>query len=148
MNDRLEAAFPGLRTTPFQITSPADPSYNCVAWAAAGSTSDWWWPLEADRRIFWPAGVRREVSTDGFVAALFTLGYTVCLDEAVETGFEKVALFADSRGVPTHAARQLATGRWTSKLGQSEDIEHTLRALEGLIYGTVAAILKRPARGR
>jgi hypothetical protein len=57
---------------------------------------------------------------------------------------EKVALFADPAGIPTHAARQLASGQWTSKLGQAEDIEHELRALEGEIYGVVALILKRP----
>jgi hypothetical protein len=88
--------------------------------------------------------VPREVSCNAFVAAFLTLGYAACADESVEPGFEKVALFADPEGVPTHAARQLPTGRWTSKLGQSEDIEHELRALEGPIYGTVVAILKRP----
>lgn len=43
--------------------------------------------------------------------------------------------------------RQLPTGRWTSKLGQAEDIEHDLRALEGEIYRAVALILKRPVAG-
>jgi hypothetical protein len=145
MSERLEAAFPGLRTTPFQITSPADPGYNCIAWAA-GDTSGWWWPLPSDRRTFWPAGAPREVSISAFVAALLTLGYTVCSDESVETGFEKTALFAVADGAPTHAARQLPTGRWTSKLGQSEDIEHDLRALEGQVYGAVTVILKRQSR--
>ncbi len=58
-------------------------------------------------------------------------------------GFEKVALFVDAAGMPTHAARQVNSGAWTSKLGNSEDIEHELRALEGDIYGTVRLILKR-----
>jgi hypothetical protein len=57
---------------------------------------------------------------------------------------EKIAIFADATGSPTHAARQLTSGRWTSKLGEAEDIEHELRAIEGDIYGTVVAILKRP----
>jgi hypothetical protein len=60
-----------------------------------------------------------------------------------EPGFEKVALFADASGMPQHAARQLATGRWTSKLGRMEDIEHALRDLEGGIYGSVVLLLKR-----
>ena len=147
MNDRLEAAFPGLRTTPHQITSPADTGYNCVAWAA-GASVDWWWPLPSDRRTYWPAGAPQEVSVTAFVAALGTFGYAVGSDESVEPGVEKVALFADSYGTPTHAVRQLPTGRWTSKLSQSEDIEHDLRALEGQVYGTVATILKRPMRTR
>ena len=142
MSERLEAAFPGLRSTPYQITSPPDPSYNCIAWAA-GSTSDWWWPLERDRRTFWPAGASREVSLTAFVAAFAALGYAAGSDESVELGFKKVALFADPQGVPTHAARQLPTGRWTSKLGQAEDIDHELRALEGEVYGAVVAVLRR-----
>jgi hypothetical protein len=145
MNDRLEAAFPGLRTTPFRVTSPADPSYNCIAWAAGGN-SDWWWPPSADRKSYWPAVAPLEVSTIAFVVAYQSLGYTICLDESLEPGSERIALFVDVQGVPTHAARQLANGRWTSKLGQSEDIEHDLRALEGEVYGAAAVILKRPAR--
>lgn len=38
-------------------------------------------------------------------------------------------------GIPSHAARQLPNGRWTSKCGQAEDIEHDLRDLEGRLYG-------------
>lgn len=54
-------------------------------------------------------------------------------------------LFADLAGMPTHAARQLHSGAWTSKLGNAEDIEHELHALEGEIYGTVVVIMNRPA---
>jgi hypothetical protein len=64
----------------------------------------------------------------------------------VEPGFEKVALIVDARGVPTHAARQLPTGRWTSNLGAWEDIEHELHALEGHAYGIVALLLTRQIR--
>jgi hypothetical protein len=43
-----------------------------------------------------------------------------------------------------HAARQLGTGRWTSKLGPDEDIEHDdVDALEGDHYGVVVRIMKR-----
>ena len=31
----------------------------------------------------------------------------------LEPGFEKIALYADNSGKPTHAARQLDNGRWT-----------------------------------
>ena len=145
MSERLLAAFPGLRTSPFRITSPNDPVYNCIAFAA-GSISDWWWPLGDVRRFYWPTDVSREVSLAAFTSASNSLGYAKCADGSLEPGFEKVALFADPADVPTHAARQLATGRWTSKLGQSEDIEHELRALEGEIYGKVVMLLKRPLR--
>ena len=32
---------------------------------------------------------------------------------------------------------------WTSKLGRMEDLEHALRDLEGVVYGSVVLILKR-----
>jgi hypothetical protein len=144
MSARLQAAFPGLRTTPYRVTSPAEPAYNCIAWAA-GATTDWWWPIDDVRKSFWPSGVPRETTLDAFTAAFRSLGYIAGADDGLEPGFEKVALFADRAAVPTHAARQLPNGRWTSKLGQAEDIEHGLRALEGDIYGSVVAIFRRPA---
>ena len=66
----------------------------------------------------------------------------MCDAERPEAGYQKVALFAVADET-THAARQLAIGRWTSKLGPREDIEHGLRELEGYVYGTVAMLLKR-----
>src|SRR5260221_7768189 len=92
MSERLRATFPGLQTTAFRVTSAADPTYNCIAWAA-GATADWWWPLGDTRQFFWPAGVRREVTLDAFVSAFRTLGYRESTDEALETAFEKVAVF-------------------------------------------------------
>ena len=85
----------------------------------------------------------RERTAAAFVAALATLGYQLCEGEALEPAFERIALFADAEGRPTHAARQLPSGVWTSKLGKAEDIEHRLRDLEAVLYGTVL-ILKRP----
>jgi hypothetical protein len=50
-------------------------------------------------------------------------------------------------GQPTHAAKQMESGKWSSKLGDWEDVEHaTLEALEGDFYGKVAQILKRPVK--
>jgi hypothetical protein len=66
-----------------------------------------------------------------------------CEDGRLESGFEKIALFA-LEGLPKHAARQLQSGRWTSKLGRLEDIEHTLDDLTGALYGSVALVMKRP----
>jgi hypothetical protein len=87
--------------------------------------------------------VPREERLEAFRLAFATLGYEVCGDDRLEAGFEKVAVFA-RLGVPKHAARQLPGGRWTSKLGESEDIEHALDDLTGTLYGAVALVLKRP----
>ncbi|MCH6567821.1 MAG: hypothetical protein IH801_05570 [Nitrospinae bacterium] len=70
------------------------------------------------------------------------LGYRVCPEADLEEGYEKIALYA-LRGGATHAARQLTNGRWTSKVGQNIDIEHTLAGLKGPYYGEVVRILKR-----
>ncbi len=142
MIDHLLHLFPGLRPAAFRVTSPRDRTYNCTAWAA-GFTNDWWWPIDVHRRSYWPPGVAREETLEAFRDAFATLDYALCSCEILEAGVEKVALFADYQNVPTHAARQLPNGRWTSKLGIIEDIEHDLRDLEGDIYGTVVLLLKR-----
>ena len=140
----LEELFPGLASSSFQITSPKSPDYNCIAWAA-NDQSSWWWPDDDpdNDAVWWPAGVAREETLAAFVAAYATIGYTPCADEEHQAGREKIAIFAGEDGRPTHAARQLPTGRWTSKLGLMEDIEHELHALEGDNYGRVVQILSR-----
>jgi hypothetical protein len=47
-------------------------------------------------------------------------------------------------GKPTHAARQVGYGKWTSKLGSLVDIEHDINGVSGTRYGSVAVIMKRP----
>jgi len=86
----------------------------------------------------------RDETLAALQAAFTSLRYAVCASEELEAGFEKVALFADANGFPTHAARQLKSGRWTSKLGELEDIEHALRDLEGVEYGSVVLVMQRP----
>jgi hypothetical protein len=136
----LEALFPKLIGSPYTVTSSATQDYNCIAWAA-GDDQRWWWPDLAGVR-YWPPGVPRLESLSAFQAAFATLGYSTCNDELLELGFENIAIFADGQG-PQHAARQLANGGWTSKLGEVDDIEHELRDLEGSDYGGVVAFMRR-----
>jgi hypothetical protein len=83
-------------------------------------------------------------TVDSFTDAFRTLGYEVCSDSAHEVGYERVAIYVDPGGTPTHMARQLSTGFWTSKIGKLEDIEHeTLHGLEETDYGQVVRVLKR-----
>ncbi|MBY0526565.1 MAG: hypothetical protein K2R98_24430 [Gemmataceae bacterium] len=142
----LEALFPGLSGTDYRVTSPSDRKYNCIAWAAS-DTRRWWWPdpPPGDEGYHWPSSVSNEETLVAFMAAFATLGYRPCAVEAIEPGWERIALYATANGAPTHAARQLPDGRWTSKLGRWQDIEHTLRALEGEAYGSIVQIMKRPA---
>lgn len=135
--------FPNL--SDYEATSPFDPAYNCIAWAA-GDTHRWWWPAIIPGYAYWPEGVTRLATVEAFVEAFATLGYRPCADGDLERGIQKVALFA-SGGQVTHAARQLANGRWTSKLGRDIDIEHPLEGVVGPAYGDVVQFLcrNRPA---
>lgn len=140
----LELVFPNLRDAGYRIESPKNTQYNCVAWAA-GVTDRPWWPID-DPPYYWPISPRVE-SLSAFIAAFEGLGYDICDDSSLEIGFEKVAIYVDEDSDPTHMARQLPSGNWTSKCGDWEDIVHnTLDALAGPYpaYGTVACIMKRP----
>lgn len=139
----LELAFPGLAGSGYSITSPCAFEYNCIAWAA-GEDDRWWWP-DAAGVSYWPAEAPREESLPAFSMAFATIGFAPSASPQFETNVIKIAIYARS-GIPTHASRQLPNGNWTSKLGQSEDIEHTLAALVGSAYGDVAMILAKPGR--
>ena len=138
----LEQYFPDLGHTAYRRASPATAEYNCIAWAAHDQ-GQWWWP-DVMGQGYWPPGAAREETLQAFEEAYGTLGFTRCESQDFESGFEKVAVYA-KKSVPTHAARQLPDGRWTSKLGPLEDIDHdVLDAVEGDLYGEVALLLKRP----
>lgn len=138
----IEASFPILRSRGYSITSQATVEYNCIAWAA-GDTGAWWWP-DPMNVCYWPPTIPRENTLETFIEAYALLGYNICKDGIYEEGFEKIAIYADDNRKPTHAARQLSSGRWTSKLGSSEDIEHTtLDDLYSSVYGIIAVFMKR-----
>lgn len=131
--------FPRLTPQNHRITSPETIDYNCIAWSA-GDMGHWWQP-----GVWWPIATPPgdyglEVLRRDFEA----LGYAACVDGILEPGVEKVALYGDSLFY-THAARQLPDGRWTSKLGRAEDIEHdTPEDVTGGAYGEVAQFMRRP----
>jgi hypothetical protein len=137
-----EIEFPNLVATGYRLTSPTSRAYNCFAWAA-GEDERWWNPLEPQNPYYWVDGVPAELTIAAFIRAYGTLGFVPCEDAELEVGFEKIALYATPDGEPTHAARQLPNGKWTSKLGRWQDIEHELDGLVGEMYGTVKQILKR-----
>ena len=137
-----EDEFPHLAVTGYRITSRATRAYNCFAWAA-GEDDCWWNPLEPNSPYYWPDGVPAELTIAAFIQAYQTLGYEPCESSDFEESFEKIAIYATPDGEPTHAARQLPNGKWTSKLGRWEDIEHELDGLTSEMYGSVKQVLKR-----
>lgn len=151
LKNRIISIFPGLRNdSGFKITSPATPDYNCIAWAC--HYNDRWMqppsitPPPLDSIVYWPDGVVQGEDIDCLMAAFQSKGYECCEDAKHEKGFQKVALYV-KRGTRhwTHAARELNSGFWTSKLGQANDIQHgTPYTIEGNTYGEVFCIMKRP----
>ena len=139
-----KAYFPNLLDHNYTETSPCTSRYNCIAWAA-GDNTRWWQPSPF---CFWPAGVPRERTLSALIQAFETLGYTECKDGSMASGHEKVAIYAkyeQGELVPTHAARQLPSGGWSSKLGGWEDIFHAkLEDINSPTYGEAVRFMGRP----
>jgi hypothetical protein len=137
----IRGLFPKIAAYDFTVTSNPTLDYNCIGWAAEQSMDRWWWPLP---QYYWPAGFPLDVTVENFIAVFKAFGYESCDSLQFESGFEKVALYIQN-GRPTHMARQLANGKWTSKLGDLWDIEHkTVFGLEGQRYGAYFQVLCRP----
>ena len=126
-------------------TSPVSGDYNCLAYAA-GDHDQWWEPFVIPPEqpgIYWPPGVPPDARVEDWEAALACRGYQPCVSDCLEAGLVKVAIYGRD-GIALHAARQLKTGWWTSKLGQLEDIAHqNPDVLGGGDYGEVVRILAR-----
>lgn len=134
--------FPQLRDGDYEETSSEAEHYNCIAWAA-GIQTEWWEPSEDG---VWPTDVPKQPTIDNLAEVYKKFGYTNCDSAHYEEGFEKVAIYGSPYEYE-HAARQLADGKWTSKLGASYDIRHSnLECLTGGLYGSVRRILRRPRR--
>lgn len=101
-----------------------------------------WSPIKP---YYWPRGIPRQNTLAVWIRLFLNAGYQNCNSDSLEHGYEKIAIYA-SNNAPTHVARQLCTGRWTSKIGSDEDIEHELHDLvsnniDG--YGNISVLMKR-----
>jgi hypothetical protein len=138
----LGHSFPNLNGDNHKATSPKSNKYNCIAWAY-GVKDNWFWPNEY---YFWPNDIRYEETPEAFIELFRSINYERCDTSLRESGYEKIAIYV-LNNVPTHAARQLPNGKWTSKLGSDIDIEHdTPDCLNGPMYGRVTIIMKRKYR--
>jgi hypothetical protein len=138
----METAFPLLAGTLYSEESPSTDIYNCIAFAF-GDTHKWWWP-RGGFGIYWPDGFPMSDDVEVLVRVFNTYGFFACPDGTYEQGFEKVVIYSNG-GKFKHAARQLESGRWASKLGEEQDIEHELpEHLNSSIYGTATEFLRRP----
>ncbi len=146
---QLEQDFPKLTGGGYSIQSPEDSAYNCVAFAVGNLTQTWQWMPYRTGGYYWPPGIEGDGSIQDWIKVFTIHGYRVCNDGTFEKGLEKVALYVDAEGVPTHVAKQdITTGKWMSKLGKTgHDIDHiSLEVLAGFErdeYGRVAQYMSR-----
>lgn len=138
--------FPNLNSENHFVSSPRTRVYNCIAWAA-GLNDRWLWPTT----FFWPIKTHTKESIDSFVDYFESLDFRECDDSDLEKNYEKIALFAQEnkkgRLVPTHAARQLDNGHWTSKMGEDVDIIHqAVDNVSGPADGNPIKFMKRHRR--
>ncbi len=133
--------WPNLTDENHSITSPETDEYNCVAWAYEVSNRKMW-PGYQD--YYWPSGVAGKDELETVLQLYLDKGYEKCESSEREVGYKKIAIYV-KQDRPKHAALQLDSGHWTSKLGDYEDIEHdTLEALEGESYGQAVIFLRKP----
>lgn len=136
----LVQLFPKCSNSHSRITSSHSNDYNCISWAA--KDDHFWWDPNIDYGYYWPRHAIREGSLKGWQSAFSSIGYQVCATGDFDFEYEKISIYA-KEGEPTHAARQLPNGKWTSKCGRLQDIEHLLEDLEGLEYGMVTVFMRR-----
>lgn len=128
-------------------TSPRNEDYNCISWAA-GENDRFWWPRPGES-YYWPPGIPRELTKAAFVAAFETLGYRECpllLLSPVDPEVLEFVVFYQAGDEVRHAARQLPSGRWTSKMGPDMDISHDLPELVSKGYGSLGWMMSRPRK--
>lgn len=134
----LVAIFPDLATEPYLRTSPCTNSYNCFAYAAGDQSQRW----DIIDPWYWPAGLPKRTTVGVLIRVFRTLNYQSCDGPALEAGFEKIVIYGKGN-MATHAARQLPDGQWSSKLGDLDDITHTLAGIAGDVYGQPLRFMRR-----
>ena len=137
---RCYQLFPNLTDANHLVMSPETDNYNCIAWGYEVSNKRMW-PGAPD--YYWPSEVTGTDELAPIVQLYLDEGYKKCENDESEEGYKKVAIYV-KEDEPKHAALQLESGRWTSKLGGLQDIEHdTLEVLEGEEYGKAAIFLRK-----
>jgi len=93
----------------------------------------------------WPTEVPADLRLSTLVSMLAKYGFERCFTGELDPTLSKIALYGGGEHV-THAARQLESGRWTSKRGIfGDDIEHdTADAIAGGEYFEILAYFQRP----
>lgn len=147
-----------MRPNDFRLSSPREPECSCLSYVVGDKERHWWPPGPlATRRSnlliqlgppdVWPVDLPPDATLANVCALLSRLGFVDCEDAvAIDPKTTLVvAIFLDSGTAPAHFAQQLPNGKWLSKLGGGNDIEHrTTHSVEGGANGTLAHKMCRP----
>lgn len=138
----VAAHFP--RLSEYRVTSPKDPTYNCIAFAAGDTTRKWACTPFPIPGYYWPSGAIQGDKPDALQSAFEQVGFELADNGELEVEYDKIALYADENGNWSHAAIQTESGKWASKLGNEEDIEHTdPHCFVGSLYGNLVCFMRR-----
>ncbi len=128
--------YPTSSATPYELKKPKP--YNCIAHALEVKDGCYWPQDDAK----WFDGIPRDGTLDSITEAFSRQGYALCNDGNLKRGIQKIAIYMGPDG-PTHVARQLASGQWTSKIGVNIDARHTLADLRSPLYGKASIFMAR-----
>ena len=135
----LREAFPNLEKEGFEIVEVPSRRYNCIAYAA-GDIANWWDRQEVG---YWSLHATRSDSIESLREIFVGLGFEQCEDSDAEDGYRKIALY-EAQGIGKHAAVQMSSGRWRSKMGQGPVMEYlSLELLSGGMYGIPTTYMRR-----
>jgi hypothetical protein len=144
----LRRDFPNLNYDNCRKTSEATREYNCIAWALEIRNS-WLYPDDGNAYLLKKEGSSEIFNLTTIIKSFQNIGYKVEHGNKAKLflpHIQKIAIYTLFNNAPSHVARQLCNGKWTSKLGENIDIEHdTLEVLEGPAYGLVRVIMSKVA---
>lgn len=140
--DAIEQLFPRLCGTSWTIKSRKTKRYNCFAWAAREKHRRW----DFAKGAYWPSGAKRLSGIAYLVGAYLAEGFSVCNKSDCQTydsTADSIVVYEMNR-IGMHAARLLANGMWSSKLGDLEDVQHKKpEDISGTTYGNPIVYMKR-----
>ena len=133
---RREQHFPNLGLSDFEFTSLRDEDYNCVAWGLE-SKEDWIQFKDEEGNY--------DLRICTYLKYFEERGYSIITDLNVNETTSKVAIYFDNNtGDFKHVSRQLDNGRWTSKIGDWEDLSHSsIEVLLGKSYGNDFVLMQK-----
>jgi len=134
--------FPNSSNEPFTVKSPATYDYNCIAWAVEITDKSFWPEPAPYSSQVWPKNIPFEETLDAFIKFYESFGFEKCDNADYKEEYLKIAIYT-KKGVPQHAARQLNETEWTSKLGSSHDVRHTLESMKDGYYGNVSQFMRK-----